>query len=342
MVTAFPELTIREAEPGDEAAILRAHDKAFARLAPARAARSPVAWRRRHLENPAGRRALLAVTPAGEVVAHQAGIPVRMRVGEAVVTWTEVVASFVDPDARRGLANPGPFVRTAQAFFERYAGPGPQQDQVLYGLPTRSAYRVGKELLGFETVRNLNRLAAAPERVRPRASPGIEVQETADFPADVESLFARAARPFGAIAVRDRSFLAWRFGPGQDPEREGGRRVACARNAGGELCGYAVAARGAFDGRTGLLVLDFLVDPAVRAAGSALRAWLARTAALERAAELIALLPEFCEDSLDFQREGFRLQPTSYFQVARSTLRAQDMHWLYWNWYYTLADFDRA
>ncbi len=341
MVTALSELTIREAEPGDEVAILRAQRKALARLDPARAPPASATWRRRYLQNPRGRRALIAVTPAGEVVAQQAGLPVRMRVGDSTVTWTEIVDSFVDPDFRRGLAKAGPFVRTAQAFFERYAGPGPDQDQVLHGLPTRPAYRVGKELLGFEAVRNLNRLAAAPRAVHAQAAPGTLVEEVADFPAEVEAFFPRAARPFGAIAVRDRAFLTWRFGPAAASGAR--RRIALARSAArGDLCGYAVASRGRFDGREGLLVEDFLTEPDAREAGSALRAWLARTAVAEGAGELIALLPESCELALDFQREGFRLQPTSYFQMARSTVRGQDMHWLYWNWYYTLADFDRA
>lgn len=341
METALLELTIREAEPGDEAALLRARAAAFRDVDPRRAERPAAVWRWLRDANPAGRRAMIAVTPAGEVVAQQAGLPRRVRVGEAVVTWTQVVDAFAVPGARRGLGKRGPFVRAAEAFAERWAGPGPDQDQVLYGVPTRAAYRVGKELLGFEVVRNLNLLAAAPQDLRPAAAPGIEVGEVGDVPEDLDRLFERAAQPFGAIAVRDRAFLAWRFGPEAAAATGRRARIAVARRtASGEACGYAVAWAGELGGRAGTLVADWLVDPTVREAGSALRAWLAEVGDQEASGELLALLPEFCEDSLDSQREGFRMRPTRSYQMARSALRVQDMLWLYWNWYYTLADLD--
>jgi len=341
METLLSELTIREAEPDDEAAILRAYAEAFAAAEPARPPRSSAAWRWRFLENPAGRRVMIAVAPDGRVLAQQAGLPARMRLGEQTATWTQIVDSFAVPAARRGLGHAGAFLRAAKAFTERWGGAGADQDQVLFGLPSPPAYRVGHRLLGFETVRNLNLLSAAPDAPRPAAAPAIDVEESAEFPKEVEALFPRAAAPFGAIAVRDRGFLEWRFGAPAARATGTPSRIALARRA-GELVGYAVTRRGSFDGHAGLLVADWLVDPAAPEAGSALRAWLLHAASEEGAGEIVALLPEFCEECFAFQRERFRMRPTSLFQMARSWVRGRDMLWMYWNWYTTPAEIDRT
>lgn len=334
---------MRETEASDADALLRARAAVFA-ASEARSPRAtrtsdgPEALRWRYRENPAGARSLVATTPDGALLAHLGGVPARVRLESGAATWTRVVDAFAVPGARTGLGKQSAFVRTARAFDERWFGPGEDRDQVLHGLPTRPAYRVAKELLGFEVVRNLNRLAAPPERVRPRAAGGVEVREEPEFPDAVDELFERAARPFGAAIVRDRAFLAWRFGQAADAAEGMRSRVALARAADGTLAGYAVLRRGAFDGRPCALLWDWLVDPDRPGAGSALRAWAAERARADGEREVAALLPEFCEDSLDFQREGFRLLPTSFFQMAKSALRPQDSRWLYERWFTTLAD----
>ena len=74
IVTQPSPWSIRPYEPGDEEQILRLFKKVFGRE------RSLAHWQWKYRDNPEGAQILVAVTDAGEVVGHYAGIPVRVTV----------------------------------------------------------------------------------------------------------------------------------------------------------------------------------------------------------------------------------------------------------------------
>jgi len=334
MASEAADFLVRPYQPGDEGAILPSFNCVFAAIDPTFTPRSAEEWRWRYAENPAGLRIYVVLAPGGEVVAHQAGMPIAMVHKGERVHWNQVVDSFTDPAHERGLHRSGAFLRAAQEFNDVYGGP-PPRDQIMYGLPVRRAFRIGQKLLKYQTVRNQNELRGELGRVALGAAGAIEVEEVAAFPEDVDAFFERARAPFGAVAARERAFLDWRF-----VRRPATRyRIALARLA-GELVGYAVYRRAAFDLRESGLVCDWLIDPARRAAGNALRAWLVETARAEGAGELRTLLPETCADFREFQQVGWRVHPTSYFLAAGSYFSGFHTLDLYWDWYYTLAEFD--
>jgi hypothetical protein len=330
------DIEVREYRQGDEEAILSAFNRVFAAIDPTFHPRGMDEWRWRTLGNPAGWRAWIARTSDGEVVAQQAGLPIRMRHRGESVVWNQIVDSFADPRRARGLRAPGLFVHVAKPFCDTYGGP-PPRDQIMYGLPVRRAYRIGKKFLGYQLVRDQHRLVASALGLQGRATPGIALEEVERFPAEVDALFERAQHAHRAIAVRDQRFLDWRFA-----DRPGVRyRIALARrNADRALVGYAVHVNGNFDLHAGALVCDWLIDPAEPRAGEALRAWLGERARADGTEEVCAIFPETCMDFADFQRAGFRVEATSYFAAAGSYTRTFHTLDLYWDWYYTLADFD--
>lgn len=331
------EYTVREYQPGDEHSILTAFNRVFAAIDPTFVPRTLEEWRWRNLLNPAGWRIFVATTPDGEIVAQQAGLPVRLlHEGEPVI-WNQIVDSFADPRHGRSLKRPGLFVICAKPFGDYYGG-RPPKDQIMYGMPVRRAYRIGQRFLGYQTVREQLALEADVARAGRCAGGGVAIEEVTRFPEAMAELFERARAPHGAIAVRDAAFLNWRFA-----DRPNHRyRMALARTPAGRLAGYAVAAVGDFDLTHSGLVVDWLVDPACPEAGSALRGWLgdwARGAGTDR---VRALFPETCADFAAFQQEGYRVTETSYITAAGSYTRAFHTLALYWGWYYTLAEFDLA
>lgn len=222
------------------------------------------------------------------------------------------------------LARPVPGIEPADARDE---------DAVLWALTTAAEWERLELGLGFELVRTPLVLVAAPEEVRASVAAGIEVGEASACPPDVAGLFERMTASCGAILRRDAAALDARFG------REGtGHRLVTARRA-GELVGLAVFRRGRLDGVPDQgLVVDWLVPPEELEAGSALRAALAehaRAAGIER---LGALLPEWTEAWMRFQRDGFHAEPTRYVLCARHRQRRHDAFWLFKRWYTTLAD----
>jgi hypothetical protein len=354
----LPPLTIREYQPGDEQAILATFNAVFAAVDPTFVPRTLENWRWQYMENPSGWRIKLAVTDEGHVVSQYAGVGQRVLLDGEPALFSQAVDSMTDPAFRRGLRKPGFFVLTGYPYAEDYGGPPPDRDTVMWGLPVPPAWRIGKTYLKYEMVRSQLKLTADPADLRVAAAPGIdvaEVDEYAPLAGELESLFARAAAPHGAIAVRDAAQLDWRFV--RHPEREYRRAVA---RRGGELVGLAVFRVGGFDGEEQGLVCDWLVPPDEPEAAHALRAWLRDCARAAGAERLVALLPDTrpdcipfqaaqfrvlpipdtCPDWIPFQAAQFRVLPTRYFLVGRNYVKRYDMRWLYRHWYYTLGDTD--
>ena len=207
----------------------------------------------------------------------------------------------------------------------------------MWGLPERTAWRIGHRYLGYDTVSNVKWLVldAGTTEALAGAQPagGLEVVEATAFPAQLDALFERGATGRRALGLRDARRLAWRFGA---DERV---RIAIARGAEG-ASGYVVARPGELDGQRGLLVCDWLVPLAAPEAARALRSWVLRATrrlGLERA---VCAFPESAPEWLDFQRAGWRVRPSRFRLVARSYRSDLSVDWLRRNWYWTLADTD--
>jgi hypothetical protein len=210
----------------------------------------------------------------------------------------------------------------------------------MWGLPVPPAWRIGKTYLEYEMIRTEGKLVAEPDRFAPGGAGGLEAREldvsTADgWPDDLDDLFERVAAPRGAIAIRDRDQLHWRY-----TRRPGHTYAAAEVRDGGRLVGLAVWRAGVFDGDDDGLIAEWLVDPARIEAGAALAAWaMERTRSTGRE-RLTTVLPDTAPEYLDLQARGFRVRPTRYFLVGRSYSKRHDLRWVYRNWFYTLGDTD--
>ena len=336
-VTDRSALTIRPYRPGDEARILATFNRVFAAVDPGFVPRDLATWRWLYERNPSGARIWLACDEGDHVVSQYAGLGQRMWVEGQRANFSQSVDSMTDLGRRAGLKRPGIFVQTCRAYVERHGGDAPDRDVVMWGLPVPAAWRIGQAYLGYGMVRTQLELAAAPDEVRPAARAGrsAEIAEVEDFPQDADALSERLGRERGALAVRDRAQLAWRFT--QHPLHD--YRVASARSR-GELVGIAVCRPGSFDGREGLLVADWVVPADEPAAAAGLLDWLVQCARASDAAALQAIFPETAPEWLAFQRAGFRARGTQYVLAGRSYARRIDFPWLRRNWYYTLGDTD--
>lgn len=330
---------IRRYRPGDEHAILETFHLVFSRDDPSFRPRSLEDWRWQYLENPAGNRIVLGIDAEGRVIGHQSSVPVRVRVGPETVTWSQVVDSFSDPRRGRGLKKPGVFGTTARAHVDVFGGESPGRDPVMFGLPIRPAWRIGRLHLGYEACRAQDVLVLDDLGRAEEPSPGVEVEELERFPQDVAALTERAAGHRGALAVRDAAYLNWRYA--DHPTKR--YRLALARRAGGgpEPVGLAVHRLGPLVGGEPVgLVCDWLVDPVDEGACRALRRWAVDRTRADGADRLVGAWPDTAPEWLAFQDAGFRVDPIPYFCVTNQHTPRFGMRWLYWNWYYTLGDFD--
>ena len=330
-----PPYTVREYLPGDEHAILETFNRVFAEMDPGFTPRSMETWRWLYLKNPSGWRIYIAITDDGQVISQYAGVRQRMWLEGQPAYFSQAIDSMTDPAFRRGLKRPGFFVLTGYPYAANYGGPPPDHDVIMWGLPLPAAWRMGKNFLDYEFVRTQGKLVAELERVSLPAVPGVELEECERFPEEIVSLSDRAKEEHGAIAVRDKAQLDWRFP--DNPNHD--YAIALAR-VDGELAGYAVYRTGVYDREETGLCCDWLVPGGNEAAGQALRAWLLGRARADGAAKLTAVFPDTAREWLEFQRAGFRVEPTTYFPVGRNYVPKYRMPWLYRNWYYTLGDSD--
>jgi len=337
-VQQLADVTLREVQPGDEGAILQAFNRLFARVDPGFRPRTTESWRWRYREHPDGARVMLAVDAGGRVLAQYAGLGVRVRTPDGELRVSQAVDSFCDPDVRGGLARRGLFARLGEAWAERFFGAGPGRDRLVYGLPVRSAWRVGRAQLGYRLLRPLLRLEREPAGGSQRLTPGLTLEVASDFPPEVDELFERCTAGEGqlaAVALRDHGHLQWRFT--QNPDHD--YRIGLVHRA-AELVGYAVLRQGTFDGRQGMLVCDWLVAPGEAAAEDALDAWLGREAEDAGAERLIAVFGERSREFATFQDRGFRVLPSSYLLAGRSSESRRDVRWWARHLHFTLADTD--
>ncbi len=337
--TEPPDVTgieVREYRAGDEHQILDHFNRVFAGVDPSFVPRTLESWRWQYLQNPSGWRIWLGFARDGRLISQYAGVGQRMLLEGAPARFSQAVDSMTDRSFARGLKKPGYFVLTGYPYAANYGGPPPDKDVIMWGAPVPPAWRIGRAYLEYELIRPQQKLSAPPDQVRARSAAGVEIEEPPRFPAEVEGLFRRAAAPHGAIAVRDKAHLDWRFC--DHPERR--YALALARRR-GELRGLTVYAKAAFDGEPDQgLVCDWLVVPGDEEVAGTLRAWLVGRARADGARQLVAAFPDTCAEWLDFQRAGLRAAPTRHFLVGRNYVRRFTMRWLYWHWYYTLGDTD--
>ena len=334
-VTHSGEIAIREYRAGDETRILSLFNRVFAQDDPGFRPRDLQTWRWLFEDNPSGRRIMLAVDSRDGVVAQYAGLGQRVALRGRRVRANQAVDSMSDPRGR-GLQHPGPFVRAGRVFAQHYGGRSLGEDAFMWGLPEPSAWRVGRRFLGYQIVRNLNRLVCpgVDATRRAPASNGVTVEEVDSVPLDTNLLFERVAAERGAMVVRDSQHLDWRYF--RHPHVR--YRFATARD-GGTLRGLAVYRAGALDGEPTGLLCDWLVPAEDERAADALRAWALGAAGAD-GLPLTAVFPEVMPEFSTFQRAGFRVSATRRTLVARSYRRDVSVDWLRANWYMTLGDTD--
>jgi len=326
-------LFIRRSAPADAEAIARLMTNAFGGDDP-QSAFVPAWWHWKYASNPAGYHGLVAQDREGRVVGHYGGVPMDVCADGEWLTFGQNCDSCSDPSVRRGLRNPGLFVRLAQAYASTFAILG--GDAVMYGLPNRRVYRIANRYMDYWMLRQQWLLVAKGGPQAP-ADTSVRIEQATAFDDDVTALYERLAPRYRCMARRDARFLNWRFrdAPGAP------YTITLARDAiDGTLRAYAVHRRAHMMGHDAGVLVDWLCDPGDRVAAQAVQAAV-RSSHVARGRHMLAFI---CPTSStwfgEFQRWGFRVLPSPYMMIGRPFVPQLEPRYLREYWYYTLADFD--
>lgn len=216
--------------------------------------------------------------------------------------------------------------------FVKTAGGMGEGIHTFYLLHTERTGALMRESIGFETVRDQNRLMLGAS--------GFEGGDLVPEPLDgwsdpLAALLSERLPGERAERIRDEAWFRWRFLDAP----VAGYRIHGVR-AGEKLAGYAVTRTEELFGERATWAVDWHVpsgDPiVVRALASAVTA-RASTDGAERAGWI---LPDTVPDWITLQLLGARMEPTRHFLDVRTFSRQTTDRWLHQNWAYTLADFD--
>lgn len=326
-------MTLRPFQPGDEQQLLAGHNRIFTPT------RSLAHWQWKFRDNPTCQlHTMLAVHEEAGVVGAYVTIPTRFRADGRFVLGGQCVDLWVDPEHRRAGPRPGLFVNLALAHYERWGGKAADQNAFHYGWPI-ATWRIGQRYLKYEMVRDWDFLfrevpaAGLPARAVPD---DLQVVAVARFGADTDALWARLQDQSRLQVVRDARYLNWRFADAHDAQYQ---LWECRERAGGQLRGIAVTSQRDFLFPKAHFLVEWLVPSDDYDATTAL---LARAEARtnELGAPVLATLFQHLDPRfLHFQRKGFAVYGTSYFQVV-IPFTLDDTLWFKDHWYCTLGDSD--
>lgn len=239
---------IRPYKDGDEIQIAALFQRVFGRT------RSPAEWRWRYVENPAGPGASTQITvveKSGQIIGHYAYSPVRMSYGSHIVTSALGTDTMMDKAhtqmgllrkaIRAQVRNIHPHIPFAFGF------PTPAHEKIgaRYGykdvgrmlplfrrLSVRASLRRRAPWVPAALLKAATRLSHAWYRPRPSEARGELRHAEAFTDPRVNVLWDAFRQRYGITAVRDLTYLQWRY-------RRGGFTIILQERA-SELRGYAV------------------------------------------------------------------------------------------------------
>ena len=325
-------ITIRPFRPGDEAGVLAGHNRIFP-------PRSAAHWQWKFADNPTGQvHIMVAEHERQGLVGAYVTLPVhftiegqRRLVGQCVDLW-------VLPEHRRAGPRPGLFVNLALAHYEQWGGKGETRNSFHHGWPI-ATWRIGQKYLRYEMVRDWDLLfrevppGGLPERA---TSTELCVAEVARFDGDTDALWAEFAKTTQLAAIRDARYLNWRYADAHDGSYE---LYECREVRTHRLRGLAVVAKRDFLLPNTCYIVDWLVPADDHAATTALVATAERRTNELGAGALVTLFQHRDPRFLQFQRLGFLVYGTVYFQVV-IPFDTHETHFYKEHWYHTLGDSD--
>jgi hypothetical protein len=326
------EITIRPCRASDATAVLAGHNQIFP-------ARSLAHWQWKFRDNPTGQLHIMVAEHATQgLVGAYVTLPVHAQVEGKRRIIGQCVDLWVLPEHRRTGPRPGLFVNLALAHYEAWGGKGEQQNAFHHGWPI-ATWRIGQKYLRYEMVRDWDFLfrELPPGGFAPRAtSAELEVRRVPRFDADTDALWAAFAPSAQLAVIRDARYLNWRYADACDASYE---LYECRERSSGRLRGIAVVAQRDFVLPNTCFLVDWLVPADDHAATVALVACAEQRATAFGAAALATLFQHRDPRFLGFQKLGFLVYGTIYFQVV-IPFENQDVQELKEQWYHTLGDSD--
>ncbi len=292
-------------------------------------------WRWKYVANPYGQQMMLCVSETGQPIAMYAGIPYKANLRGETVRFSHLVDNMSHPDFRGVIGGRrGPFVQTAEAFFNHYGGPN--ASVFIYGFPGRRNFLLGikilqgKELPGGAVFLRATTLDLE-KNIRPFHGKILNIIPPYQI---LETPFGMHGDLYPFAVIRNREFLEWRFG--KHPERN--YEIWVYRSKfGRQIRGYAVL----FLEAAKAYMVDLVASSSAREVGDFM-ARLGRVLTDRGIGTLETWLPSghFLQRGLLNTGFNAREEPLGIVPAARIFDSSLSFDWVASNLFYTMADGD--
>jgi GNAT superfamily N-acetyltransferase len=194
-------MKIRPYAPGDEKAILVLDARVL-----------PSLWNPRTLDNwhwkfteknPAGRSFIWLAEHEGQIIAHFAAVPFRLKMFDKETTASHTIGALVEEKYQ----NRGLLKLLGEKIWEELAQ---KNIHITWGFPNQRAYRFHKVALGFEDLINFDVWKITKTDIlKSGADPSCRAIE--EFDADFDRLWEECSSQHDIAVVRNKTYLNWRY-----------------------------------------------------------------------------------------------------------------------------------
>jgi len=174
-------------------------------------------WRWKYINGPFKHQLMICVAESGDIAALYGGIPYEASYQGKTQVITHLMDNMSHPDYRGVIGGRnGVFVQTVNAFFDHFGQRSPNHPLFVYGFPGDRHMRLGKCLLGYETLSNgmsflqLETVGYQPPRLRLR-SQMYKLECVREVDARFDRLQQTLRPDYPLAVIRDQKFLQWRF-----------------------------------------------------------------------------------------------------------------------------------
>jgi len=193
--------TVRTYTPEDEAGVLALWRAAFEKEM------DPQLWRWKYLQGPFKNQIAVCTDAPGNILVLYGGIPFRAAWGDQTVRMTQLMDIMSHPSCRGS----GLFIRTAEAFFDFFAGAG--KTVFYYGFPGAYHYTIGEKYLDYRMLnQGMGFMTAKTADLKATVKPFQGVAEPIQrIDASLDDMWRRERGSYPLSVIRDGRFLHWRF-----------------------------------------------------------------------------------------------------------------------------------
>ncbi|RLA91553.1 MAG: hypothetical protein DRG20_01020 [Deltaproteobacteria bacterium] len=195
---------LRPYKKGDEKGILSLFEKVFGYK------RSMAFWKWKYQENPLGIYAYVALRDK-MIVSHCAGIPVKFKLKDKIITAFQLVDFMNHPKYRGGFGRSNTFVVMANRFYAQYCGP--DKISFVYGFPGERHRRLGEIMFGYRPVYPVYSLKFEQKSLPSSFLTDFRysVIESKEIPQEVDQLWEKIKDDFSLSVIRNKSYLIHRY-----------------------------------------------------------------------------------------------------------------------------------